>query len=69
MSDKVIFCVYCGQIAGRPTKCPVRSGRDHEFRTKNIGLWLCVYCGATIGTGTICPVRSGRDHEFRDKSS
>ena len=34
MADKVIFCVYCGQIAGTPTKCPVRSGRDHEFRNK-----------------------------------
>ncbi len=60
----VIYCIDCGIVAGRASKCPVEG--DHHFKkSSGTSIIVCADCGAMPSKkGTKCPVEG--DHHFRE---
>ena len=61
----IVYCRYCGSIAGNEGKCPVTNG-SHSMTKSNEPV-VCRYCGKTQGNATKCPITNG-SHSFQKES-
>lgn len=63
----IIYCKYCGALAGQESKCPVG---DHGYHTmiKSNEMVVCKYCAKHPGNPTKCPVGDHGFHTFVEES-